>query len=122
LDKLTLEIDANEKEHEDIKKIVAFVLVHPEHKNVLLNKLLHTREKLEVDCPLLHAERIKLLSQVTLPENVQVIVEEAVHCGTEIQIGNSIWKNNKERGKGVFKIFEGAINFGSTILNANRSK
>ena len=116
LDKLTLEIDASEKEQEDIKKIVAFVLAHPEkNKNDLLNKLLRTREKLEIDCPRLHAERINYMSQMTIPENVQVIVEEAVHCGTEIQIGNSVWKNNEERGKGVFQIIGGAISFGNII-------
>ena len=39
VDKLKLEIDANEKEQEDLKKIIAFVLAHPEKdKNGLLNK------------------------------------------------------------------------------------
>ncbi len=122
IDKLKLEIDANEKEQEDIKKIVAFILAHPEKdKNGLLNKLLHTREKLEIDCTQLHADRIHLLSEMTLAEHVQVIVEEAVHCGTEIQIGNSIWKNNEERGKGVFQIVEGEIDFGNTMLSVSGS-
>lgn len=122
LDKLKLEIDANEKEQEDIKKIIAFVLAHPEKdKNGLLNKALHTREKLENDCPQLHAARIHLLSEMTLPEHVQVIVEDAVHCGTEIQIGNSIWKNNEERGKGVFQIVEGEIDFGNIMLSVSES-
>ncbi len=120
MDKLKLEIDANEKEQEDIKKILAFVLAHPEKdKKDLLNKLLHTREKLEVDCPQLHAERIDLLSQMTLPKYVQVIVEDAVHCGVEIQIGNSIWKNNEERGKGAFQIVRGAISFGNIMLSVS---
>ena len=122
LDKLKLEIDANEKEQDDIKKIVTFVLAHPEkNKNDLLSKLLHTREKLEVDCPRLHAEHINLLLQMTLPENVQVIAEEAVHCGTEIQIGHCIWKNNEDRGKGVFHIVEGAIDFGNILLSVTGS-
>ncbi|MFI3136715.1 MAG: FapA family protein [Methylococcaceae bacterium] len=118
MDKLKLEIEANEKEQEDIKKILAFVLAHPEKdKKDLLNKLLHTREKLELDCPQLHAERINLLLQMTLPENVQVIVEDAVHCGAEIQIGNSIWKNNEERGKGAFQIVKGIISFGNIVVS-----
>jgi len=122
MDTLKLEIDANEKGQEDIKKIIAFVLAHPEKdKNGLLNKALHTREKLENDGARLHMDRTHLLSEMTLAENVQVIVEDSVHCGTEIQIGNFIWKNNEERGKGVFRIVEGAIDFGNIMLSVNGS-
>lgn len=122
LDALNLKVDANEKELEDIKKIITFILAHPEkNKNDLLNKALHTRGKLETDCTQLHAERTHLLSEMTLPENVQVIVEDSVHCGVEIQIGNAIWKNNEERGKGVFQIVEGEINFGNIMLSVSGS-
>jgi uncharacterized protein (DUF342 family) len=120
LDKLKLEIDANDKEQENIKKIIAFVMAHPEQdKKALLSKLLHTREKLETDCALLHEERTRLLSEMNLAENVQVIAEEAVHCGVEIQIGNSIWKNNEERDKGVFQIVDGEIHFENITLNVS---
>ncbi len=116
LDRLKLKIDVVEKELEDIKKIIAFILSHPEKdKDGLLNKLLHTREQLEADCPRLHSEHMNILSQMTLPEQVQVIVEEAVHCGVEIQLGHAIFKNNQERGKGVFQIIEGAIKFGKVF-------
>jgi uncharacterized protein (DUF342 family) len=118
LDKLTLQIDANEKEQEDLKKIIAFVLAHPEKdKNHLLDKALHTRETLENDCARLHAERTHLLSEITLAEHVQVIVEDSVHSGVEIQIGNFVWKNNEDRGKGVFQVVEGAVDFGNTMLS-----
>jgi len=121
-DRLKLEIDALEKEQEDLKKIIAFVLAHPEKdKNGLLNKALHTREKIEIDCTRLHANRTHLLSEMTLAEHVQVIVEEAVHAGAEIQIGNAVWKNNEERGKGVFQIVEGEIVFGNIMLSVNES-
>ena len=122
IDKLKPEIDANEKEQEDIKKIVAFISAHPEKdKDGLLNKLIHTREKLEIDCTQLHAERARLLSEMILAENVQVIAEEAVHCGVDVQIGNSIWKNNEDRGKGVFQIVDGEIDFGNIMLNVGGS-
>ncbi len=122
LDKLKLEIDVIEKEQEDLKKIIAFVLAHPEKdKNGLLNKALNTREKLETDGARLHADRTHVLSEMTLAENVQVIVEDSVHCGSEIQIGNSIWKNNEERGKGVFQIIDGVIDFGNTMLSVSGS-
>ena len=121
MDKLKLEVNANEKEQEDIKKIIAFVLAHPEKdKNDLLHKALHTREKLEVDCAQLHAERGHLQSEMTLAENVQIIAEEAVHCGTEIQIGHCVWKNNEERGKGVFHIVDGEISFDNVMLNIGK--
>jgi hypothetical protein len=120
IDKLKIEIDANEKEQEDIKKIVAFILAHPEkNKNDLLNKLLHTREQLEIDYAQLHEQRTHLLSEMTLAEHVQVIVEDSVHCGVEIQIGNFIWKNNEERGKGVFQVVDGAIDYGNIMLNVS---
>lgn len=122
LDRLKVEIDANEKEQGDLKKIIAFVLAHPEKdKNHILDKALHTREKLENDCARLHADRTHLLSEITLAEHVQVIVEDSVHCGVEVQIGNFIWKNNEERGKGVFQVVEGAIDFGNTMLSVNES-
>ena len=122
LDKLKLKIDANDKELEDIKKIINFVLAHPEKdKNGLLNKALHTREKVEADCTQLHADRMHLLSEMTLAEHVQVIVEDSVHSGVEIQIGNFIWKNNEARGKGVFQVVDGNIDFGNTMLSVSGS-
>ncbi len=118
LDKLKLEIDANKKEQEDIKKIIAFISEHPEkNKKNLINKLLHTRGKLEVDCTRLHDQRSHLLSEMTLAEHVQIIIEEAVHCGAEIQIGNLIWKNNDTQGKGVFQLINGEIDYGHIMLN-----
>ncbi|MGZ5049589.1 MAG: DUF342 domain-containing protein [Methylobacter sp.] len=121
LDKLRLEIDENEKEQEDLKKIIAFVLAHPDKdKNDLLHKAVHTREKLEADCVQLHAEHSHLQAEMTMPENVQVIAEEAVHCGTEIQIGQYVWKNNEERGKGVFHIVGGEIVFENIMLDLSK--
>jgi len=119
-DRLKLEIDALEKEQEDLKKIIAFVLAHPEKdKNALLNKALHTRAQIEIDCTRLHAERTHLLSEMTLAEHVQVIVEHAIHAGAEIQIGNAVWKNNEERGKGVFQLVENEVVFGNFMLSVN---
>jgi len=119
-DRLKLEIDALEKEQEDLKKIIAFVLAHPEKdKNALLNKALHTRAQIEIDCTRLHAERTHLLSEMTLAEHVQVIVEHAIHAGAEIQIGNAVWKNNEERGKGVFQLVENEVVFGNIMLSVN---
>ncbi len=117
IDRLKHIIDANGKELEGIHKIVNFVLAHPEKdKGGLLDKLYHTRDKLETDCAQLHADCTHLLSEMTMADNVQVIVEHAVHSGVEVQIGNSVWKNTDERGKGVFQLIDGHVEFGNTML------
>lgn len=113
LDKLKLEIEAKEKELEDIKKIIAFVMAHPEkNKNDLLNKASNNKEKIELDCVQLHVDLANLHEEMTLSEHVEVIVEEAIYCGTEIQIGHLFWRNNLDRGKGVLQIVDGEIAFG----------
>lgn len=113
-------IDTKEKELEDVRKIVNFILAHPEKgKSGLLQKLYHTREKLEADCTRFHTERTQLLSEMTLADHAQVIVDHAVHCGVEIQIGHSIWKNTEERGKGVFQLIDGQVEFGNAMLRIN---
>jgi uncharacterized protein (DUF342 family) len=123
LDQLTQAIEANEKKQEDIKKVIIFISDHPEKdKNNLLNKTLQTREELEADCARLHNERTELLTGMIRAEHVQIIVEEAIHGGTEIQIGTSIWKNNISRGKGVFQVVEGEIKFGDIMLSVNESR
>ena len=116
MDKLKVEIAAIEKELEDIKKIIAFFMAHPEKdKNGMLNKALHTREPLEADCARLHVERSHVLAEINIPENVQITAEVAVHSGAEIQIGEAVWKNTQERGKGVFHIVDGEIDFGDIM-------
>ncbi|MDD2762246.1 MAG: FapA family protein [Methylomonas sp.] len=119
-DQLKLDIEANEKKQEEIKKIVAFVSANPK-KNVngLLGKVVNTREKLEADCAQLHDECKRVLSEMTAPEHVQVIVDEAVFSNTEIQIGTIVCKNNVDRGKGVFQIVDGEIEFSLTLFNTD---
>jgi uncharacterized protein (DUF342 family) len=118
MDKLKLEIEETEKKMQDIKKLISFFMTYPEKdKNGMLNKALYNRDKLEIDSARLHADRTYLVSEMTLPENVQIIVEETVHCGAEIQIGNAVWKNAIQRGKGAFQIIEGNIEFGNIMLS-----
>lgn len=116
LDKLKIKIAKNEKDLEDINKVIAFVLAHPEKdKDGLLNKATNTKEKIELDSSELHGDRDSLLSEMTLAEHVQVIVEDTVYCGTEIQIGSHIWRNHEDRGKGAFQIIDGEIVYGSKV-------
>ncbi|MDP2098364.1 MAG: FapA family protein [Methylobacter sp.] len=120
LERLKLGIEENEKEIEDIQKIGIFVMGNPEkNKNGLLNKLLRTREKLEADGAKLHEKRVQILSEMPIVDQVQVIVEEAVYCGAEIHIGHVVWKNDIDRGKGVFQLVNGVIDFGNIMLNVS---
>ncbi|MFU8787422.1 MAG: DUF342 domain-containing protein [Methylobacter sp.] len=120
VDRLKVELEENEKEQEDIKKIGMFVMSNPEkNKNGLLKKLLHTREKLEADYAKLNEKRIQILSEMPVVDQVQVIVENAVYCGTEIHIGHAVWKNEEDRGKGVFQLINGVIDFGHTMLSVS---
>jgi uncharacterized protein len=114
LDKLKLMIEANEKELEDIKKVFTFISAHPEkNKNDLLDKAINTKEKIENDSAQLHADIASLHAEMTLAEQVQVIVDDTVYCGVEIQIGNHFWRNNLDRSKGAFQLVESEIVYGS---------
>ncbi|MDD1622007.1 MAG: FapA family protein [Methylococcaceae bacterium] len=114
LDKLKRMIEANEKELEDIKKVFTFISAHPEkNKNDLLDKAINTKEKLENDNAQLHADLADLHTEMTLAEQVQVIVDDTVYSGVEIQIGNHFWRNNLDRGKGAFQLVESEIIYGS---------
>jgi uncharacterized protein (DUF342 family) len=106
-------IEANEKEQEDIKKIITFIQNNPKKdKNGLLDKAHRTLDKLTSDFTRHHADLANLLAEMTFAGNAKVIVEQAIYSNTEIQIGNKIWKTIEERGKGVFQLIDGEINFG----------
>jgi len=106
-------IEANEKEQEDIKKIIVFVQNNPEKdKGGLLDKARRTLEKLAADMALYQADLANLQAEMGFAEDAKVIVEQTIYSDTEINIGNQIWKNMEERGKGVFRLIDGEINFG----------
>lgn len=114
LDKLKRMIEANEKELEGIKKVFTFISAHPEkNKNDLLDKAINTKEKFENDNAQLRADLANLHAEMTLAEQVQVIVDDTVYSGVEIQIGNHFWRNNLDRGKGAFQLVESEIIYGS---------
>jgi hypothetical protein len=105
-------IEANEKEQENIKKIITFVQNNPEKdKDGLLDKAHRTLEKLTSDFTRYNADLDSLQAEMAFAEDAKVIVERAVYSDTEIQIGNQIWRTIEERGKGVFQIIDGEINF-----------
>jgi uncharacterized protein (DUF342 family) len=112
LNGLKREIEANEKEQENIKKIITFVQNNPEKdKDGLLDKAHRTLEKLTSDFTRYNADLDNLHAEMAFAEDAKVIVERAVYSDTEIQIGNQIWRTIEERGKGVFQLIDGEINF-----------
>lgn len=109
-------IEVKEKEQTDIEKIIVYVRSHPEkNKDGLLDKAHHTLDKLLSEIALLHEEQTRIQTEQGLVEQAQIIAEQAIHGGTEIQIGNKIWKTNSERGNGLFQLKEGEIDFGSIL-------
>lgn len=112
LNELKRGIAANEKEQENIKKIITFVQNNPEKdKDGLLDKAVHTLDKLMSDFVRYNADLDNLQAEMAFAEDAKVIVERAVYSDTEIQIGNQIWRTIEERGKGVFQLIDGEINF-----------
>jgi len=113
LNRLKHRIEANEKEQEDIKKIITFVQNNPEKdKNGLLDKAHRTLDKLMEDIALHQTDLANLQAEMVFAGDAKIIMEQAIYSGTEIHIGSQIWKNMEERGKGVFRLIDGEINFG----------
>lgn len=106
-------IETNEKEQEDIKKIINFIQNNPEKdKDGLLDKARRTLEKLTLDSTRYQANLANLQAEMEFAGEAKVIAERAVYSGAEVQIGNQIWRTIEERGKGVFRLIDGEINFG----------
>jgi uncharacterized protein (DUF342 family) len=94
----------NEKEQNDIHKILAFIDSHPEKGNTeLLEKLHHTLSKLVIDSERYEAELRELSSRTTIIDDAKVIAERGVYTGVEIRINNTFWKAQENRSKSVFR-------------------
>lgn len=114
LNTIEQEIEENEKKQDDINKIIAFVENNPERdKNGLLDKALRTLEKLTAEIAQRQADRESLLSEMSFAEYAKVVVDQTIHTGVEIRIGNQPWRANEERGKTSFRLIDGKISFGS---------
>lgn len=108
------EIEANEKNQDDIKKIIAFVENNPEKdKNGLLDKAQRTLDKLATELALLQADRGSLLADMSFAEYAKIVVEQGIYNGVEIRIGDKNWKTKEERGKTVFRLIDKKISFES---------
>jgi uncharacterized protein (DUF342 family) len=100
----------NEKEQEDIHKILAFIDEHPEKRNdEMLEKLHHTLSKLIIDAEMYNSELDELMENMTVIADAKVIAERSVYIGTEISINSVYWKAQENRGKSLFRVKDGEM-------------
>lgn len=108
------EIETNEKNQDDIKKIITFIENNPEKdKNGLLDKARRTLDKLTTEIVQHQAIRESLLAEISFAEYAKVVVDQTICNGVEVRIGDQIWKAKEERGKTVFRLIDKKISFGS---------
>lgn len=106
------EIEANEKNQDDIKKIIAFVESNPEKdKNGLLDKARRTLEKLITEIDRYQTDRENLLSEMSFGEYAKIVAEQTLYSGVEIRLGDQTWTSKEEWGKTVFRLIDKKINF-----------
>jgi len=99
------ELIPNEKEQADIRKILAFIELHPEKGNAeMLEKLNHTLSKLKIEADLHHAGLKDLTSNMSIIDDAKVIADRGVYIGAEVQINGVFWKAQENRGKSVFRV------------------
>ncbi|MDO9046962.1 MAG: FapA family protein [Methylobacter sp.] len=104
------EIEANEKNQDDIKKIIAFIENNPEKdKNGLLDKARRTLDNLTIEIARHQADQENLLAEMSFAEYAKIVVERTIYNGVEIRIGDQIWKVQEERGKTVFRLIDKKI-------------
>lgn len=114
LNNIEREIETNEKNRDDIKKIITFVENNPEKdKNGLLDKARRTLDKLTAEIARHQADREGLLSEMSFAEYAKIVVDQSLCNGVEVRIGDQIWRAREERGKTSFRLIDGKISFGS---------
>lgn len=114
LNYIKCEIEVNEKNQDDIKKIITFIENNPEKdKNGLLDKARRTLDNLTTEIARHQADQESLLAEMSFAEYAKIVVERTIYNGVEIRIGNQIWKAQEERSKTVFRLIDGKISFGS---------
>ena len=96
---------AKQSEQKDINKILAFLDEHPEKSNdATMAKLHRTMSKLTLDINASKEELQELMDSFSVIDNARVVVDRGVFIGTEVQIGNTLWKAYENRGKSTFTL------------------
>ena len=108
------EIETNEKNQDDIKKIITFVENNPEKdKNGLLDKARRTLDNLTAEIARHQADQENLLAEMSFAEYAKIVVERTICNDVEIRIGDQIWKAQEDRGKTIFRLIDKKISIGS---------
>ncbi len=96
---------AKQSEQNDIKKILSFLDEHPEKSNEqTIAKLHRTMSKLTMDIKLSKEELQELMDSFAAVDNARVVIDRGVFIGTEVQIANTFWKADDNRGKSTFTL------------------
>lgn len=112
-------LDQRKAKHEteiaNLQKIIDFVTAHPErNKDDLSGRATVTQEMHQSEVLELEAQRANLLEVMHLTDGAHVAVDVTVHAGTEVRVGNKVWRASDNRGKTVFRITpEGEMNLGT---------
>ena len=110
LEKVKVELDTCEQEQEKLEKLIAFLCQHPErNRDGMQEKAQNTLNNLYAEMARLFDEQRELKAALTLADQARVLAEHNVYIGTEIQIGNRIWRANDEYGRCVFQLNGGEI-------------
>lgn len=114
LNAIDSQIEANKKNLDDIKKIIAFVEINPDKdKNGLLDKARRSLDKLSVELAQLQADRDGLIADMSFAEYAKIVAEQTIHNGVEIRIGDKTWKTKEGRTKTIFRLIDNKISFGN---------
>jgi uncharacterized protein (DUF342 family) len=114
LNNIERQIEANEKNQDDVRKIITFVENNPEKdKDGLLDKARRTLDKLTDEIAQHQADKNSLLSEMSFAEYAKIVVEQTIYNGVEIRIGDQTWKAQEERGKTIFRLIDKKISFGN---------
>lgn len=114
LEKTKSDLETNESEQESLEKLIAFFRLHPEkNKGGMMEKAQNTLNKLYAGMARLLEEQKSHKAALLLTEEARIIVEHSIQGGSEIQIGNKMWRTSEERGPGVFLLKDGELEFGA---------
>jgi len=118
LDGIKREIETNEKNQDDIKKIITFIENNPEKdKNGLLDKARRTLDNLTTEIARHQADQESLLAEMSFAEYAKVVVEQTLCNGVEVRIGTQIWKAHEERGKTFFGLLTAKSALGASLAS-----
>lgn len=112
LTQATKQFEAKSRELEEIIKLLSFIEAYPgKIKPETQHKAENTRIALLEAIEVARQYKDELALQLGLAEDAKVLVEKAVFNNVLIEIGGKVHPVEVERGKGIFSLKEGEIDF-----------